>query len=229
MLNESLFAAQTVSVVLVCWFCRQLGSGALSSWLSVQALLANLLVLKLVHLFNLEVTVADCFGIGAIFTLNLLREYHGPDAAKRAMVTSVFLMMATAWFFTLHECFQVSNADTLAEVYSALLVNITPIILVSATVFLIVQIIDYILFGYLQSRFGHYSLGLRMLLSMGLSQLVDTSLFTYWALGNWAPDFFQVFVWSYGLKVMIMLVLAMSTHLKTWSLKKDGFMQYVQI
>lgn len=229
MLNEFLFFGQIASVIVVSWVCRLLGSAALSSWLSVQAVLANLLVLKLVYLFQLEVTAADCFGIGAVFTLNLLREYHGADVAIRALVSSILLMLATAWFFMLHECFQVSDADTLAEVYSALFVNVTPILLVSVVVFFIVQVIDYFLFGYLQTRYGHYSLGLRMILSMGLSQFIDTALFTYWALGSWVPNYLAVLAWSYGLKVLIMIALSLSTYLRTWLFRKDGLLQYVQV
>lgn len=230
MINEYLFFTQVVIVALICACCSRLGSGALTSWLCIQSILANLLVLKMVGLFGLDVTAADAFSIGSLYCLNILRENHGQKSAQVAVVSSFFLLLATAVLFIIHLAFIPSATDKISVQYTEVFGKIIPIMGVSGCIFSLVQIMDYILFGYFQRKIGNYSLAFRIFLSIVCTQVFDTALFTYWALGGWISTFWHVFIWSYVLKVMITLLLAVSSCEK--SLKKrvvNRFIHYVQV
>jgi uncharacterized PurR-regulated membrane protein YhhQ (DUF165 family) len=75
MLNESVFFLQVVLIIAFSLLALKRGSAALTTWITVQALLANLFVLKQITLFGLNVTASDGFAIGSLLGINLLQEY----------------------------------------------------------------------------------------------------------------------------------------------------------
>ena len=103
--NEILFLLQVACIIIVCWGCQLLGRSALVSWLCLQGVLANILVLKLVRLFQLEVTITDAFSIGSLYCVNILRARYGKRAAQEGVATAFLLSMSTALFLTLHNQF----------------------------------------------------------------------------------------------------------------------------
>ena len=199
-INEGLFFLQAAIIRVVCECCRQMGSGALTAWLSIQIVLANLLVLKMVNLFGLEVTVSDAYSIGALYCLNALRETHGRLQAQYAVLASFVLVMAVAGLFWVHLAFEAISGGGMALLYRQLLGEIWPIMLISNVIFVGIQVLDYVLFGVMQVRYREYGFAFRVGMSIGLTQIIDTALFTYWALGGYGVNFWHVFIWSYGLK-----------------------------
>ena len=210
MANELLFFIQIFAVAMITRLCRGLGPSALVAWLCLQAVLANVLVLKMVTLFGMDVTVSDAYTIGSLYTLNLLQAHYGRRQAQTAVLASFCLMLAVALLLALHLQFSASTVDSMALVYAKLFQAILPIMLTSAVIFTLIQCVDYALFGYLQTHYGRLSVSLRIVLSILVSQCADTYLFTYWALGGWIASFAAVFFWSYALKIVITLVLAFS-------------------
>ena len=73
-MNESIFLFHVITILVFTLIAFRLGKTALGSWICIQALCANLLVLKQVVLFGLHVTCSDVFAIGGILRLNLLQE-----------------------------------------------------------------------------------------------------------------------------------------------------------
>ena len=139
MINEYLFFTQVSIVALICACCSRLGSSALTSWLCIQYILANLLVLKMVGLFGLDVTAADAFSIGSLYCLNILRENHGQRAAQMAVVSSFLLLLATGVLLSIHLGFAPSATDKISGQHNEVFGKIIPIMGVSGCIFLLVQ------------------------------------------------------------------------------------------
>ena len=74
MMNELLFIIHSIIIACFSLVALSLGSGALIAYVSLQCILANLMVLKQVTLFGLSATCADPFTIGATLGLNMLQE-----------------------------------------------------------------------------------------------------------------------------------------------------------
>ena len=185
-------------------------------------------VLKLTVLFGLEVTCADCYAVGSVVCVNLLREFYGKDAAKKGIIIGILLTIFAAFLCYLHLNFSPSPNDQMASVYASLLIPVLDVIMSSLFVFILVQILDYHVYGYLKNNYNSYGIGIRMCLSLLLSQAVDTFLFTYFALGLWIVDFWSVFFWSYLIKVIAILFISPCC---MWCYKACGknWVEYVQV
>ncbi len=188
-----------------------LGEAALVTFLFLQMILANLLVLKLVMLFGLEVTACDAFAISALIAMNLLRQYYGPDVAVRAVATTLFFTILTVAIMSMHNTWIPAPHDVMHERYVALLGPVLSVFLASLVVSAVVLVLDAALFHALSLAFTQVSLWRRMMGSILLSQAVDTFLFTLLALGPWVVDFWSLFLWSYWVKVVTVLVLVPMT------------------
>ncbi len=228
--NEVYFIIQIMTVLITSLITRQLGSQAMVSWLCLQSILANLLVLKMISLFGLEVTGSDAFMIGSLYTLNLIREDHGATQAKKAVMSSLLLMASTAGIFSLHCAFQPVTSDQIAPIYHTLLSGVIPVMGWSGIIFLPAQVIDYSLFSMLKRIIPNHQLAWRLFLSIAITQVADTALFTYWALDGWCSQFWDVFFWSYAIKAMITVTLSLSTGIKKYNQERvEDQNQYVQI
>ena len=228
--NEAYFIIQITTVLITSVITRRLGSQAMVSWLCLQSILANLLVLKMIYLFGLEVTGSDAFMIGSLYTLNLIREDHGATEAKKAVMTSLLLMASTAGIFSIHCAFQSVASDQIAPVYHTLLSGVIPVMGWSGIIFLLAQVIDYSLFSMLKRIMPNHQLAWRLFLSIAITQVADTALFTYWALDGWCSQFWDVLFWGYAIKVVITVVLSMGASIRKHSQQRPGDEnQYVQI
>lgn len=209
--NEAMFIGQIIIVSAISILCRALGSQALVSWLCIQSILANLLVLKMVNLFGLDVTVSDAFTIGSLYCLNLLREDYDQAIAKKAVTCSFILLLTVGLLLSIHLAFKANTSDRMGPVYQSLFSAIIPIITLSGCLFLLTQLLDYFLFNMMKSSLPSRQLAMRMFISISITQVIDTALFTYWALGSWVAQFWHVFFWSYCIKVFITLIVSASS------------------
>ena len=96
-MNELLFFTQILLIVSFALAALKLGQSALIAWIAIQALIANLFVLKQITLFGFNVTASDAFAIGSLLGMNFLQEYWGKDEARKATWVCFFFMV----FFTL--------------------------------------------------------------------------------------------------------------------------------
>ena len=208
--NEALFIVQSTTVIVTSLCMRQLGSQAMVSWLCLQAILANLLVLKTVRLFGLVVTVSDAFMIGSLFTLNLLREDYGAQTARGAIQTSFVLLLSTTALLYCHCAFIAASGDQMGAIYTTLLQHIIPIMAWSALIFTLTQAIDTVIFELLKRTYPSHHLAWRILLSIAVTQVIDTGMFTLFALDGWIAEFWDVFIWSYAIKVGMTIMISFS-------------------
>lgn len=203
MSNEILFFIHIFVVIGLVITASRLGKKALIALIVLQAVFANLFVVKQMSLFGFSVTCSDVFAIGGILGLNLLQERYGREEANGAVKASflglVFFMIMSKfhlWYIPL-------VSDTTGEAFSQILSHATRITLASIAVYWFVQKIDVRLFGFLKGLFNSRYLPLRVGVSLVLSQFLDTVLFTVFGLYGIVDSLFDVITLSFLVKCMI--------------------------
>lgn len=177
--NELLFISQAVLMALFSLVSLRLGRSGLISWITLQAVLANLLTLKQITLFGLSVTSGDIFAVGSILSFNLLQEFYGKSQARKSILISFSGMIAYLVFTQCHVLYAPSSHDLLHESYQAILAFMPRLIIASVTTFVTVQLLDTIIYGAVRRFFGAGRLLLRATLCLMISQAIDTILFTF--------------------------------------------------
>jgi len=202
MTNELIFLLQTALVGLATLGALFLGCEALVSLVCLECVLANLFVLKQTTLFGLNATCSDAFTIGATLGLNVLQEYFGRSIARKTIWINFFLLVAYALFSRIQLAYLPSVADTMQSVYAPLLLVMPRIVIASFTVYLIAQLVDYHLYGFLKRRSERFPLVVRNYASILVSQFVDTVLFTFLGLYGLIENLWQVVAISYAVKMV---------------------------
>lgn len=206
-MNEWLFFFHIVLVLLFAWGAVRLGREALIAWITIQALVANLFVIKQIDLFGMTVTCSDVYAIGSILGLNLLQEYFGKIWASRATWICFFMMLFFALMAEIHLHYIPSFADTTQTSYERLLSTTPRLLLASLFTFFLVQKIDIALFGILQRTFPKKSLTLRASLSLIFSQFLDTVLFSVLGLYGVVASLSSVIFLSFFIKLILIVAM----------------------
>ncbi len=194
-MNELLFFTHIAFVLGFALIALRSGKVALVSFVALQAVLANIFVLKQTQLFGLSVTCSDVFAVGGMLSLNLLQSRYGADAAKRA----VSISLATLLFFVLmsqiHLLYAPTAADATHAAYATLLETTPRLIGASVVTFYIVQRWDVWFFSQLKwGRFG---------ISLLVSQALDTALFSFLGLYGQVSSLFDVIAFSFLVKSIV--------------------------
>lgn len=205
-MNEFLFITQIVLIVSFAFGALKLGQSALICWIAIQALIANLFVLKQITLLGFEVTASDAFAIGSLLGLNFLQEYFGKEAAKKATWICFFFMIFFTLASQLHLIYVPSEHDTTQTAFLTVLSSSPRLLIASMGVFFIVQQIDIYLFNFLKTTFSKLSFTLRATFSLVFSQLIDTVLFSFTGLYGIVFSVIDVIVISFTVKLVIILL-----------------------
>lgn len=207
-MNELLFFAHIGVIIVATFVANRLGKGALIALSVLQIVLANLFVTKQVALFGMHVTATDAYSIGSLLSLNLYREMTSPkEAAKLANITLFMLL-----FFAAMAIFQTSYlpiASDTAHSHFAQILSTTPrIFLASIITYIFSQRLDLLIFGRLRKQF---KLAPSMVISLTISQALDTLLFSYLALYGIVESVVSVVIFSYLIKLLSLLALSSTT------------------
>ncbi len=202
MLNLLLFLASCGLVVGFAWYFCYLGQSALTAWIAILSLLANLFVLKQIDFMGFNATASDVFAIGSLLGLNLLQEKYGRKATQQAIWASFSGLVFFAVMTQIHLSYIPSVYDQSQEAYSFLLTPAPRIMISSLLTFLVVDQFDAKLYGYLRQRFPAISMILVSSLTMGCSQLLDTVLFSFLGLYGVVAAISQIIMVSYSIKLL---------------------------
>lgn len=221
-MNECIFLFHIIIILAFTLISFRLGKTALGSWVCIQALCANLVVLKQVVLFGLHATCSDVFTIGGIFSLNLLQEHYGPNAAQKIIKQCLCFMLFFAALSQIHIFYIPSAEDTAQSAYQLLFAPAPRLLFASLLTFLIVQKIDVFVFAQLKARMPSASFALRTSFSLLFSQLLDTILFTCIGLYGLISSVFDMIILSFLIKALVIAALFPLTSLsKKWIRPKD--------
>lgn len=202
-MNELIFFTQVILIIFFSLGALKLGSGALTGWVLLQALLANLFVLKQITLAGFDVTASDAFAIGSLLGLNFLQEHFSQAEAQKATRICFFFLIFFSLISQLHLLYRPNAADATHAAFMVLL-NPTPrLVVASITVFYLVQQIDLKFFSFLKTRFSRVHFAWRAALALVLSQLLDTILFSFAGLYGTVSSITHVITVSFAIKLLV--------------------------
>lgn len=217
-MNEILFITHAFVVIgFVMAALRYGNSYSLISLVAVQAILANLFVVKQMPLFGMTVTCSDVYSIGCILSLNLLQEYYGKDLAKKAVQISFLGLIFFTLMSQIHLWYVPAASDLTQSSFETIFAATPRIILASIAVFYLVMKIDLIFFSWLKKRLSGNYFPQRIGLSLFVSQLIDTILFSFAGLYGIVESVFDIIVISYLVKcIMIVCSASFIAFSKRW-------------
>ena len=201
--NELLFCCHILLGVGFLFGALRLGKGALQTLIAVQAILANLFVVKQMHLFGFSVTCSDVYSIGAILGLNLLQEYWGPEEAKKAVGISFLSLIFFTVMSQVHLFYSPIPEDRAHEAFFVILSQTPRIAFASMVTYYLVQRLDVRLFGWLKGTFQGKYLPLRVGISLVIAQFMDTLLFSFLGLYGFVASLFDIIIISFFVKCLI--------------------------
>ena len=206
MINEFIFLAHCLTIALFVLIALFLGPSALTASIAILCILANLFVTKQITLFGLNATCSDAFTIGATLGLNLLQEYFGKETAKKAIWINFFLLIFYLIVSQIHLVYIPADFDTMHYHFKTFLQFMPRIVIASFSVYLLVQMIDYYLYGLLKKQWNTKYLILRNYFSISVCQLIDTLLFSFLGLYGMVENIWHVICISYLIKLLGIII-----------------------
>lgn len=204
-MNELLFFTHIILIVGFVFIALKLGKGALTAWVTVQALIANLFVVKQITLFGFHVTASDAFAIGSLLGLNLLQEYHGKEEAQKATWICFFFMIFFVLVSQVHLLYTPSHYDTTHSSFDTILSVSPRLVSASLLVFFIVQRIDIRFFNFLKNSLPNAKFASRAAISLIVSQFFDTVLFSIVGLYGLVASVVDIIIVSFAIKLIVIL------------------------
>ena len=214
-MNELIFFLHIAAIFLFTLGSLRIGKEALITWICLQAVLANLFVLKQTVLFGYTVTCSDAFAVGTLLGLNIMQEYYGKDAAKKTGQICFFCMILFSLFAKIHLLYIPAIQDHMHPIYEELLTPAPRLLLASLFVFFLVQKIDRKIFHFLKCQKNPSPFAVRNLFSLSISQLLDTVLFTFLGLYGVLSNLGDIICISFLLKTTAALLLTPTLWLLT--------------
>jgi queuosine precursor transporter len=211
-MNETLFFIHVASVMGFGLAALKMGKNALTSWIALQAVLANLFVIKQICFFSFHITCSDVFAIGSIFGLNLLREYFGKEAVKGALWCCFFTMVFFVTMAKIHLLYSPSPFDTAHQAFQTILSSSARLLFASLGVFVLVQQIEVRFFSFLKEKWTWIPLTIRNALSTSSTQLLDTFLFSVLGLWGLIANLSDIILVSFSLKILIIALMSPLIH-----------------
>lgn len=205
MINELLFITHVAFVSIFLLAALRYGKEALIAIITLYCILANSFVLKQMTICSLQATCTDAYMVGAVLGLNLLQEYYGKVATRKAIVISFAASVIYAILGILHICYVPSPFDMHHESYCALLTPVPRIVIASLLVYLLVQVADYYIFGALKKAFNGKYLVARLWSTVAVTQLLDTVLFSFLGLYGIVDNLGQLILVSYTIKMLVLI------------------------
>lgn len=206
-MNELLFFIHLICISATTIIMLKMGQEALVAFLCTQAILANLFVIKQITLFGFTATASDMYIVGSVFSLNLIQEYYGKDSARKAIWISFALLVFYTIVSQIHIYYAPSASDFSQEWYAGLLSYMPRITTGSIVVYLLVQHFDTFFYALVKKMLhGRYLLA-RNMLSITVSQALDTVLFSFLGLYGILDNLGHVMLVSFTIKIGTMLLL----------------------
>lgn len=206
--NELIFFFHSITMSLIALGALSLGKEALTSFVAISCLLANLFVIKQITIFGMSATPTDAFMIGAIMGINLLGEYFGRKSAQQAL----WISLSAAGFFCIishvHLLYQPNIYDVSNIHFQAILHHTTRIIIASLISYFLTQNVEYRLYAMLKNYFHGTYIAARNFSTMAFSQLLDTIVFSTLGLFGLVHNLTHIIVISYSIKLIAILLVA---------------------
>ena len=208
MINELIFIFHAMLVMVATLTAKRIGQQALVVLIALFAVIANLFVLKQITLFGLNATASDVYIVGASLSLNLLQEYYGRSEVRRAIWISFFAAIVYTIMSQIHILYAPSLFDVSSEHFRFILRPMPRLIIASLFSYLVAEFTNYKMFSLLKNHLIIIPFSIRSLLATGISQLVDTLLFSFLGLYGIISSLWSVIIISYSIKLLAIFLSA---------------------
>ena len=182
-----------------------MGEKAINAWLCFVAVAMNLLVMKQITLFGLNVTATDSLAVSYMLGLNMIQEVYGTNAARQHAFLAIFVCAGFTILTVLHNFYIPNSFDCTHGAYKLILSSMPRIVIASMLSFLAIQLLDIVFFNWLREKFnGKYFSG-RVTYNLIVSQTLDTLLFSYLGLYGLVPNLWHIIWLSLGIKMIVIV------------------------
>ena len=193
-MNELILFTYCFVLIIANLIALRISKEALIALISAEVILVNLFVVKEITLFGFVATASDALAVGITLGLNLIQEYFGKESAQKAVNITLGCSIFYIILSQLHLAYSPAAIDTSSVHFDALLRTSPRIVIASVFVYYLVQNLDCHLYGYLSKKFENKHFLLRNYLSVSITQLLDTILFSFLGLWKLTAAFDSVFV-----------------------------------
>lgn len=187
---------------------RFFGKAGLYMSITMNIILCNLTVPKLIELFGYTVTLGNVLYASILFSTDIISEVYGKKEAQRAVNVGFFALIISAIFIQITLMFPAAEGDFISPAFAGTFEIFWRIAAASLVAYLISQYHDIMVYHYLGQRTSGRFLWLRNNISTLVSQALDTLFFTAIAFyGVFPMDMLaEIFITTYVIKVAIALI-----------------------
>lgn len=150
--------------------------------------------------------VGDAFVIGAVLSLDLIREHFGKQKAQKTRYSLMVIMLAFIVLSYIQIAYIPSPEDTAHPFYQAILSTSPRIFISSMLITILMQQYDLYIFSWLKKHMQSFPF--RFTIASLISQLFDTILFFFLALYGIVEHIWSLIFFSYVIKVITIFVMA---------------------
>lgn len=200
--NEILFLSQILCIAIGAFVMSKIGNAALTAYASVLSVLSNLLICKEITLFGFTVTASDSLAVGLILSLNLIQEWFGKNAARRAIATNILVLIIYLVLTQIHNFYIPGPSDTHHDHYKILFSIMPRLAGASLVSYVVVQILDNILYRKIAALAAGKWFTLRNIATLAFSELLDTILFSFLGLYGIVSNISDIILFSYIIKLI---------------------------
>lgn len=211
-MNELLFLAQAFGVYLFTVILFASSREVLAGWMGLLGIMANLFVAKQITLFGLDVTASDIYAVGLFLTLNLIQEFEGRKEGSRAMKIAFGFQLGFLALAYLHLSLAPNGYDQSQTAFETVLSTYPRVLIASLTTLWIVQKWDLFFFQKIKAWFPVLSFTKRNVITLIVSQALDTLLFTFLALWGVAGDLQDIILLSFLIKGSLIALTPLFTY-----------------
>ena len=201
MYNE-IFGVATflVTFILMVIMFRCFGKQGLIAWVAIGTIIANIQVIKTVHIFGISATLGNVMFASIYLATDILNDIYGRKVAKRAVWLgfSSTLVMIIVMQMSLHF---IPAPEDMAQKSLSTIFDLVPRIAVGSIIaYIIGQHVDVFIFSTIKKVFSSdKTFIIRAYGSTMLSSIIDTALFVTIAFAGTLPNMvvFEIFIKTY--------------------------------
>ena len=188
-------------------------------------IVCNIQVIKTVQLFGMVATLGNIVYASIFFNTDILSEVYGKKEARKAVWMGFFALISATVAMQFAIRFKPDISDTMQPHLKAIFTFMPRIVIASLSAYVISQHHDVWAFHFWKKITKERHLWIRNNLSTMVSQLIDTTVFTF--LAFWGvfslPAFWQIFLTTYLLKWIIAVVDTPFLYLARWTVRNRNY------
>lgn len=198
-----IFIVVDLSISLLAF--RLWGKAGLYIMIVVGTIVCNIQVIKVVQIFGLIATLGNIVYASIFFNTDILNEIYGKREARQAVWMGFFALISATLAMQFAIRFKPDVSDIMQPHLEAIFNFMPRIVFASLVAYLVSQHHDIWAFHFWKRKTKGKYLWLRNNASTMVSQLIDTTLFTFlafWGIFSWNV-FWQIFLTTYIFKWII--------------------------